>query len=249
MVVILCTGVAYATAVSPALSLSGLHQLNADWSLTHQAPPMGVPRDYSWSTKPQIEAGNQPGRFKTITGWGHAFWSKDTVGHPGQLQIRSMHTFICSGPERRWSRAQHGSIEGAEYRADFKNNANKAARYSSDGAITNVSFDAGNTFHFWPKGRAHLPAGDICGVVVVLEARAVDTRPTDSPRTGGYLMGLGADYWIDASAPYDNFRTNKGVGLGRLKYVGDQWTWFGFSTASDQDLQRLHAGGLLEKVH
>lgn len=242
----------YASAMSsnfdgPLSFLTGLHN---DWFMTHQAKPMGVPQDYSWYAKPQVEAGNRPGRFKTITGWGHAFWSKGTLGHPGQLQIRNFQTFICSGADRRWERIQSGMLEGAEYRADFKNNAAKKARYTSDGIVTTVTFDAGNTFHFWPKGRVTLPSADICGVVVLLEARTVPLAQGEAPSvSGGYLIGVGADYWIDSSAAWDNFKTNKGVGLGRLKTVSPQWAWFGMSTAPENELLRLHTSGLLRLAH
>lgn len=231
-----------------SLSESALLDLNLDWSLNHQASPMGVPRDFKWAAKPYLEAGNHPGEFAALTGWGHAFWSKDTLGHPGPLEIRNFHTFLCSGAVKRWELVQQGRIEGAEFRADFQGNtARRPASLVIESNTATVLFDAGKTFHFWPaRGRARLPGEDICGVVVLLEARAAQSATDGTAQTGGYLIGLGADYWIDMSAPWNNFKTNKGVGLGRLRRVGSDWAWYGMSTASNLDLQRLYASGLMD---
>lgn len=245
----LLVGLSLPVAAQGASSLTerALLELNLDWSLSHQGSPMGVPKEYSWAAKPYLEAGNQPGKFTTMTGWGHVFWNKETLGHPGPLEIRNFHTFICGGADKRWEHAQHGRIEGAEFRADFQGNAAKRpAKLVFDGGTAAVLFDAGATFHFWPaRGRIRLPGGNLCGVVVLLEARAAQPAANASTQSGGYLIGLGADYWIDMTAPWDNFKTNKGVGLGRLRQVGSEWAWYGMSTASNQDLLRLHASGLL----
>lgn len=234
--------------VATTISEQALLDLNQDWSLSHQGSAMGVPKDYKWATKPYMEAGNQPGKFTALTGWGHVFWDKETLGHPGPLEIRNFHTFICSGTDRRWTHVQQGRIEGAEFRADFQGNAaKKPAKLAFDGSTATALFDAGTTFHFWPSvGRRRLPGGDLCGVVVLLEARAAHPPANTSAQSRGYLIGLGADYWIDMTSPWDNFKTNKGVGLGRLKRVGTEWAWFGMSTASDLDLRQLHASGLLK---
>ena len=218
------------------LSEDALLDLNQDWSLPHEGRPMGVPEAFGWARKAFLEAGNEPGQFKTLTGWGHVFWDKEELGHPGPIEIRNFHTFLCSGPERGWSLAQRGLIEGAQFRADFQGNAAKRpVRLSVEGNTSNVLFDAGSTFHFWPaSGRHRLPSRDICGVVVLLEARAAaPPARAFSKRAGGYLIGLGADYWIDMTSPWEHFKTNKGVALGRMKRVGREWAWYGMSTAAD----------------
>lgn len=235
---------------SQFLNEHSLLDLNVDWTLNHQGVPMGVPKDYEWISKPRIEAGNQPTGFTALTGWGHVFWSKDSVGHPGDLQIRNFHTFICSGDNKDWKHVQSGPLEGAQFLAGFQNNlAKKPAKFVSDGVTATVLFDAGTAFHFWPaRGRSRLPMEEICGVVVILEARTVAAEGFPPSLSGGYLIGLGADYWSDMAVPWNNFKTNKGVGLARLRRVGTHWAWYGMSTASNHDLQRLHASGLLSAI-
>ncbi len=234
-----CCSACRAQASIP-LSLDMLLSLNADWTQPHEGSPMGVPRDYSWAGRPRMGAGNRHGKYTAVTAWGHAFWSKDTIGHPGELQIRNFSMFICSGPDKIWKRAQYGLIEGAEFRADFKNNKSSRAKYSSSDGVTTVTFDAGNTFHFWPTmGRARLIDNDLCGFLVIFQSRTVALQQSTTPTTGGYLIGAGADYWTDQTAQWDNFKTNTDVGIGRMKRVGPQWTWYGMSTASNDDLMQL----------
>lgn len=234
---------------SPAIGIEQLLELNADWSRPHEGRAMGVPRDFDWALRPRLEAGNQSGVFSAATGWGHIFWGKDTVGHPGSVQVRNFQTYLCHGADRRWVRIQSGGIEGAEFRADFKDNSARAApSFNTENGISTISFDVGKAFHFWPaNGRAPLPDKPLCGFLVLLEARtlAPANNKTDAAQEGGYLIGAGADYWIDKASPWDNFKTNKGVGLGRLKYVGTSWSWYGMSTAANDDLQRLYESGLM----
>lgn len=218
-------------------------ELTEGWSLNHEGAPLGVPRGYSWARWPEVQAGNTPGGFGAMTGWGQVFWAAETIGHPGNVQIRNLQTFICSG--ERWERVQIGSLEGAEYRADFKNDESRPARYVVEGSVATVAFDAGRVFHFWPKGRVRLPDGALCGVVVLLEARAVAVANGLEKKRGGYLIGAGADYWVDMASAWDRFKTNKGVGVGRLRYLGDKWTWYGMSTASDGKTDELFRSGLV----
>lgn len=98
--------------VATTLSEQALLDLNQDWSLRHQGSPMGVPKDYKWATNAYMEAGNQPGKFTALTGWGHVFWDKETIGHPGPLEIRNFHTFICSGSDERWTHVSAGPHRG-----------------------------------------------------------------------------------------------------------------------------------------
>lgn len=235
--------------VSRAIGTDELLELNADWLRTHEGHPIGVPRDFAWAARPRMEAGNEPGAFAAATGWGHVFWGKDTVGYPGQLQVRNFETYLCHGAERHWLRIQSGEVEGAVFRADFKDNeARPASNFKTEEGTSTVTFEVGRAFHFWPTtGRSRLPGGPLCGFLVLFEARVSGSSDNgaNTAATGGYLIGAGADYWIDKMSPWDKFKTNKGVGLGRLKYVGKNWAWYGMSTATDDDLRRLRESGLL----
>jgi hypothetical protein len=234
---------------SQGISIEQLLELNADWSRPHEGRPMGVPGWFDWALYPRIRAGNRPGKFTAFTGWGQVFWARDTVGNPGPVQIRNFQVFLCHGADRHWVLTQSGGIEGAEFRADFKDNVARApTSFKVENDISTVTFEAGMTYHFWPSsGRARLPHRPLCGVLVLLEARLLGTANIypGVEQKGGYLIGVGADYWADLTSVWDQYKTNKDVGVGRLKYVGNNWSWYGMSTATDDDLQRLYDSGLM----
>jgi hypothetical protein len=218
-----------------------LQQIQQDFLKAHEKPPLGVPREYSWARYPRTERGNAPSTFLAATGWGQVFHTAEIQDASRPIQIQNFHVLLCSGPERRWLLVQKGGLAGAQFRADYKNNDNRApSQFRQEGEITSISFEKGSAYHFWPsQGRFDLPGGDICGWLVVLQARVAGPAAAES----GYLVGLGADYWLNRTAPWDNYRTNLGVAVGRLRQVGSDWQWYGLSTATDADLTRLRKTG------
>jgi len=229
------------------IGLARLMDLNSDRERMHQGIPLGVPKSYDWAKGPRIGAGNNQGAYRAVTGWGQVFWNEGASGHSGMLQIRNFQTFLCHGKNRSWELVQEGGIQGREFRADFANNTNKEALVleMNDG-VASVKFSYGLAFHFWlEKGRAKLPESGICGFVVLLEARltSLENLAQSIDWASPLLIGLGADYWVDTTSRWDNYKTNTDIAIGRLKSVGPNWTWYGISTASDSDLKRLYGLG------
>jgi hypothetical protein len=44
-----------------------------------------------------------------------------------------------------------------------------------------------------------------------------------------YVLSMGADYWSTANAQWNQFATNKDVGIGRFKKVGSGWRLYTMS--------------------
>lgn len=248
-----CVGVPVSAAAEPFVgpALVQLQQFNADWQLPHEGKPQGVPASYDWARKGRVTSGNRrPPGFTALTGWGQAFWLDGFAGNAPLLEVRQHQTLACLEPDRRWVRLQRGPIAGAAFRPDFANNAAKAPeRFTLDGDRAVVSFAAKAAFHFWPKsGRSELPGDNLCGLLVLLEAKATAPEGTEPAtlKPTGLLIGLGADYWLDRKAGWDNYKTNKDVGVGRLRTVGWSWAWYGLSTASDADLAQLVKAGFTD---
>jgi len=247
------TAHALATSTPPLsklpLTLEALLNFNVDFRLKHEALPDGVPSDYDWYTKPRADAMNKPpAGFTALTGWGQAFWTRGTT-HPGAyLLLKNQMTLVCRGSQRQWTLIQSSNTEGAVFRADFAGNVSTKAtpaNYAEAGADV-INFNPGMAYHFWPKsGRVSLPSGDICGMLFLVQGRAepISAGSYEKPHL---LLGLGGDYWLNRSAPWDNYKTNVGVANGRLKLVSRSWSWFGLSTASDADLQRLFQQGYIK---
>lgn len=239
------------TAHRLPLTLAQLKQFNADMRLPHEALPKGVPSSYDWYVRPKVDQWNRPpGNFTALTGWGQAFWTHDTARADAYLQLRRHQTLLCHGEQRQWSLLQSRLVEGAEFRPDFKDNAAVPAPFFARvGEESNlVGWSPHGAYHFWPSGgRASLPNGPVCGLLVLVEARSVPVSAS-SGVASSLLLGLGADYWLSKTAPWDNYKTNAGVAVGRLRLVATSWRWFGFSSASDADLQALHERGYVDLV-
>lgn len=239
---LLLAGCGSGADAGPAALPEGLDlaAIQRDGALPHERAPRGVPRGFDWARGPRVGAGNTPGAFRAATGWGQAYSGGDADGLV-VLQLRDMQVFVCAGTPHRWWLVQRGPIEGRQFRADFAGNTSvAAARFEPRDDATTVAFAAGSAFHFWPAmGRFELPEGPLCGVLVLLQARLDPDRADGS----AVLVGLGADYWRDRHARWDQYRTNRDIAIGRLRLLTPQWRWIGLSTASDDDLERLRTQG------
>jgi hypothetical protein len=226
------------------ISLETLLEVNNDLKSTHQASPMGVPKGYDWYSKPKVGLGNNPGlKFNAFTGWGQLFWVKyhnnDVLPY---VAISNFQAYMCVGDAHNWYLVQKGEITGRQFTADFKNNLNqKPISFETQNDTARVVFNVGTAFHFWPKsGQVKIPDKNICGILILAKAR-VESKDENS----NLLLGLGADYWTIPNSHWDQFKTNKEAVIGRLKLITTQWKWYGVSTASDQDIEKLIREGFL----
>jgi hypothetical protein len=233
-----------AAPVAQALPVpnSQLLMWNRDWPLQHEAQPLGVPAGYDWYTRGRIGSGNSvPNGFSAMIGWGQVLWGKNGSSGQATIELRNLHTYVCAGSSRRWTRLPGAEVTGAVFRPDYTDNvATPPLASSVENGVSRVTFAAGGAYHFWPTiGRASIPAGPLCGVLVMLEAR----RIADPNGTGNLIVGLGGDYWMDKTAAWDQYKTNSDIGIGRMKLMNTSWRWYAMSTASDADLLRLNSEG------
>lgn len=224
-----------------------LTDILVDGQKKHEAPPLGVPQGFDWAAGPRAGAGNDSKGFQAATGWGQIFYNAFSNGSGAtSIQVRRMQTFLCqqSGNAYQWTLTQRGPIEGRQFRADFAANKNMPAlRFDQNASGSDISFERGMAFHFWPQsGRLALPGQNLCGILVLLQAR-------QNPKEAGTLLiGLGADYWTTTSAPWDNYKTNKDLGIGRLRLVNSDWKWYGMTTASETALRVLIQRGYTDAM-
>jgi hypothetical protein len=214
-----------------------------DMRLPHEAKLHGVPNSYDWSKEPRLGMGNNPGEFRALTAWGQVYEAAN--GNPARnsrVQLKNIQTYVLSKRTNTWTRVQFsGDMEGAAYREDFVGDVSKSAdiRVEETGGIS-VTAGGGYNFHFWPtSGRATIDPNDVKGVFTTIRARLVLADPSgpDDRREARYLLGMGADYWLDETAQWDNFKTNGDVGIGRHKFVKSYWQSFNMSSLSATQLQ------------
>lgn len=233
-------------AAGLSISREALFAFNTDFTLPHEAAPAGVPGGYDWYAKPRRGSWNTPpSEFTAITGWGQAFWAKGTTTPSANLLLKNHLTFVCHGSQRQWSLLQSANVEGAVFQPDYSTNT--AVKATSAGQLETgslaLTFPATTAYHFWPTAaRGALPSGPLCGTLTMVQARA-QPLAANSYGTPNLLLGMGADYWLNKTAPWDNYKTNRDLAIGRLKLVTTTWTWYGLSTASNADLERLFSNG------
>lgn len=224
-----------------------LLQFNQDSRLSHQGILAGIPQYFDWAKNPRLSSISRTKSYEAIIGWGHALWNDEYLFSSDLLQIKNFQFLICYGKERKWLRLQSGNITGGQFNTNFKNNeAKKATIQNTINDITTVSFEHGQVFHFWPKqGRSLLPNEEIHGILTLLEARMVDKDGKEYryEPLSHFLIGGGADLWKKMNSKWDHFESHTDLGVGRMKYVGPNWTWYGFSNASDSDLKILSQYG------
>jgi hypothetical protein len=200
----------------------------------HEGIPDGVPSSYDWQRKGKRDRWNDPpAHFSAITGWGQVFWTRDASAGASAdsitLQLRNHQTWLCEN--NVWRKVQASIPTGAQYRADFAGNTAKRPRLMKvEHGVLNVQFEPGTAFHFWPgEGRVDMSPQNLCGVLVLVQARVRSNHPGAEPKL---LIGLGADYWLSRTSQWDNYKTNSAVGIGKLRQVQQDWTWYGLSTNS-----------------
>jgi hypothetical protein len=241
--------------IALGLPIETLLKVSRPFGTLHEAIPAGVPPGYDWRERSKLDHGNAlPPGFKAFTGWAQAFWIDGAPVGSQRLELRATQTLLCteSGGTRRWQRVQQGDIEGAAFRADFAGNDNIAAEVTAVAAgLSRVGFGADRSYHFWPRqGRVVLSGEPLCGMLMLFQARAVapDGRSLPPGTAAALLAGGGGDYWLNTSAPWDNYRTNIGVGVGQLRRVGPDWAWHGMGTADTEALTLLTRDGFIDRT-
>lgn len=240
-------GVAAAEYSDFDLDESDLVSIAFDGFRSHEAYPAGVPSSYDWAKGPRVGAGNNPDGFEAATGWGQVFYKKDSsFSQMSSFEIKNFRTFLCTRSDHgmEWSLVQRGPIVGGEFNADFSGNISRVPPFFvRNGDVAEIQFNVGGAFHFWPEmGRIDLLSQKLCGFLVYLEAR----QTKGDPKT--VLLGLGADYWLTRSAPWDNYKTNKDVAIGRLKILTADWRIIGLTTATGDALRLLKDVGYIVRV-
>ena len=233
-----------ATDLDEGEAINSVETIIADMAEPHEGRPSGVPEAYGWATEPRVGMGNDPGDFRAFTAWGQVY--ADAEGSPAQntrVEMRNMKAYLFSKRDQAWHLLQEAErIEGAAYVEDFVDDVNKPAdvRYGEEGTVA-VKLEEGYNYHFWPAaGRVPVDPDDVGGVFTTIQARLVldDPAGPDDRAEARLLLSMGADYWLSLDADWDQWTTNGDVGIGRFKYVREDWRAFNMTSASAELLRR-----------
>ena len=227
-----------ATDVDEGQPVNTVETIIADMAEPHEGRPSGVPDSYGWAVEPRVQMGNDPGDFRAFITWGQVY--RDAEGNPAEnarVEMRGMKAYYFSLAGQEWRLLQETErIEGAAYAEDFVDDVNVPAdvRYGDDGEVAVKLEPEGYNFHFWPaSGRVSIDPDDVGGVFTTIQARLVldDPAGPDDRDAARLLLSMGADYWLSLDAAWDQWTTNGDVGIGRFKYVTEDWRAFNMTSA------------------
>jgi hypothetical protein len=214
-----------------------LDEIINDMTLSHEGRPHGVPASFDWGLKPRVGAQQPPAGWNAAIAWGQVYeWLDGNPAKNTRVQIKDLEMYYLSKTDHKWHLLQKSvGVDGNAYVENFAGDVNKPAdkRNESDGSVS-VKAGDGYNFHFWSKlGRVKYPANDVAGCYVTVKARLILDNPsgTDDRASARYLMSVGGDWWQSLSAVWDQWKTNADMGIGRFRFISEEWKSFNMFTA------------------
>ena len=209
----------------------------------HEARPRGVPDDQEWAFNPRISMGNDPGDWQAMIAWGQFY--EPVEGNPAtntRVQIRNLKAYYLSKTDNQWHLWQASKVvDGAAYVEDFAGDESIPAdiRTEPDGSVSVAPAGEGYNFHFWNPSRTPIDPDDIAGVFTTVQARLVvdDPDQPDDRAQARLILDVGGDYWESMTAEWDNWTTNADIGIGKFKFVTNQWQPFNMHTVTPEVLR------------
>ena len=241
-------------------SFNSIEIIIDDMRLPHEGIPNGVPLEDGWALEPRISMGNQPNNYKALLAWGHLY--EDTTGNHTintRVQIRNIKGYYLSKSDGQWHLLQSSyDVDGRYFLESYAGNENIEAdvRNEPDGSIS-VTAGNGYNFHFWTQVRNYrisqcdstelsltprtcINSDDIAGIFTTFQARLILQDPSmpDDRDQARYIIGAGADYWIDLDTQWGGYCVNNcEIGIGRLKYVKKYWQSFNMITMPEIEIR------------
>jgi len=215
---------------------TSLEEIISDMVEPHEGRPHGMPANYDWALNPRYGTESPPETWNAAIAWGQLYeWIEGNPATNTRVQIRDLEMYYLSKTDLQWHALQQAvEVSGAAYVEDFAGDVNKLAdkRKENDGSIS-VTCGDGYNFHFWPKqGRTVYPKNDVKGCYVTVRARLIMNDPdgNDDRDSARYVMSVGGDWWESLTAVWDNWTTNKDIGIGRFRFVTPEWKSFNMIT-------------------
>lgn len=245
IVVILLCWFNYQVNGYPVKANDPISTLIYDMTPPHEGVPHGVSTKlYDWASAPIVDTEFDTQDFKAMTAWGQLY--EDSGGNPAantRVQIKNIKSYMLSKQDNKWHLLQKSKkVAGAAYREDFAGDIHKPTdiRYEQDGSVS-VKAGQGYNFHFWPpNGRVPINRQNIAAIFTTVQARLItdNSQQPDDRSKARYLLGMGGDYWLSLTSKWDNWTTNGGIGVGKLKYVTTNWQNFNLITLSPSKIRK-----------
>lgn len=228
---------------TPKVIVNTIEETVSDMQGSHEAPPFGVPLNFTWQAGPRIGLGNDPGSFRAMLPWGQVL--ETTPGNTStntRIEIRNLKAYYLNKRTNTWQLwIQAAKPSGIETIQDLSINQSKAADIRDEpGGSMSVKMEDGYNFYFFSPLRATIVPADIAGVFVTVQARLIlhDASKTDDRDAALFLLSAAGDYWLDLSAQSNNFNNNGDIAIGKFKRVTKNWRAFNMHTLSADELRK-----------
>jgi len=249
------TGFAYAATaqneVSPAstrsTSQNSVDLIIRDMHGFHEGLLDNVRLTSNWRFWPRLNYGNDPGRghFSRFQFWGIVYQEAGSkLPQNVRVEIRNPRAYYFSKKEQQWKLLQKAiSVDGLHYPGDFYGKEIEAnTRIDRDG-IRSITMIKGYNYHFWPcctEQQVKIAPDDIGGIFTNFQARLIPDQaslPSDSGKTR-FLAQSGGDYYLDKLTGKGNPIDNDDAGMGKFKFLTQDWQFFNMCTMSDIEIRK-----------
>lgn len=222
-------------------SQTTLDEIINDMKLPSEGLPHG--KSGSWAEHPRLGAQIPPAGWNAVIAWGQLYeWINGNPATNTRVQIKDLELYYLSKTDNKWHLLQRsGIVNGAAFVENFSGNVSKPAdiRYESEGS--SVTTGGGYNFHFVPStSRATFPVNDVVGCYVTVRARLIVKNPAgvDDRATAKYVLSVGGDWWQTLTIGWDQWKTNRDMGIGRFRFVTSEWKSFNMCNVPEDTIRR-----------
>ena len=224
---------------APKVVVNTIDNVVNDMTGLHEAPPFGVPLTYTWQAGPRIGLGNNPGSFTAMLPWGQIFETEPgNTSTNMRVEIRSLRAYYLNNKTNKWTLWTYAQRPtGLHTSQDLAVEDNKPADIHTLPESVSVAMKDGYNFYLLTPLRVTINKADIGGVFITVQARLIlaDASKPDDLDAANLMLSAGGDYWLNLTAPGDNFTNNGDIAIGKFKRLTRDWKAFNMHTlTSDQ---------------
>ena len=224
------------TPVEPSATAQLIYD---DMYLDHEGYPHGVPSYYDFAQGPMIKDTVQSvGDFQATAGWGQVY--EEINGNPSvntRVELKNYKAYYLSRSDNKWHELAvvENITEGAAYPENYDDDnqhpSGDTIRFEPNGHVS-CKPGSGFNFHFYTT-RLPINPSDIAQMATSFDAKLIiaDQNAIDDRSIAKFVAACGADVWRTMDATFSpDFSNNHDIGMGRFKYVTNEWRTFTFIT-------------------
>ncbi|GBF77206.1 hypothetical protein PA598K_05741 [Paenibacillus sp. 598K] len=233
----------------PGLLLFNLHayavtnqNLYDEMHEPHESYAHGLPPEWDWAQGPTYKdlafptttytpISPNPHTWDAVVPWGAVYEAAEGSSSVNtRVAVKDLQSYYLSYDDNQWHELVFQTAPDGAYFTETLDSTTQtpAPRIEADGSLSVVPGN-GKLYHFWPDLRTQVtdPA-DVKAIYTSYQAKLVKDNPAgvDDRASANFLAHASTDIWYSTSAPYDNLQTNGDLGIGRFRYVTNDYQYF-----------------------